>query len=67
MRVVRSDGAGELLDCAARVAPGARFSTLHDGRRTQIDHVLASASLYARLEDARFLNTDLREHEPVMA
>jgi endonuclease/exonuclease/phosphatase family metal-dependent hydrolase len=65
LRVVRSDGAGELLDCAVRVAPEARFSTLHDGRRTQIDHVLASASLYARLQAARFLNADLREHEPV--
>ena len=58
-------GAGELFDCAAGVDAKARFSTLHDGRGTQIDHVLASATLYARLQDARFLNADLREHAPV--
>jgi hypothetical protein len=38
---------------------------MHDGRRTQIDHVLASAALYPRLEEARFLNAELREHAPV--
>jgi endonuclease/exonuclease/phosphatase family metal-dependent hydrolase len=55
----------ELFDCAARIEPRARFSVLHDGRATQIDHVLASAPLYARLERAAFLNTELRQHPPV--
>ena len=66
-RRARSDGAGAAPRLRRSAStPGARFSSLHDGRRTQIDHVLASASLYARLEDARFLNADLREHEPVI-
>jgi endonuclease/exonuclease/phosphatase family metal-dependent hydrolase len=54
-----------LFDCAARIEARARFSVLHDGRATQIDHVLASGPLYARLEDAAFLNADLRQHPPV--
>jgi len=65
VRTVQGEGAGELLDCAAGVDATARFSAMHDGRRTQIDHVLASAGLYSRLQGARFLNADLREHAPV--
>jgi endonuclease/exonuclease/phosphatase family metal-dependent hydrolase len=53
---------GMLLDCAAQVPPEGRFSAIHAGRRSQIDHVLATASLYARLREARFLNAELREH-----
>ena len=41
------------------------WQSLHEGRACQIDHVLASARLYARLETARFLNAELREHAPV--
>lgn len=65
LRVARGEGPGELLDCATRVDARARFSNLHDGRRIQIDHVLASAPLYARLTEARFLNADLRMHDPL--
>jgi endonuclease/exonuclease/phosphatase family metal-dependent hydrolase len=65
LRVARGEGPGELLDCSARVEPRARYSTLHDGRRIQIDHVLASAPLYAHLATARFLNEGLRQHEPL--
>jgi len=65
VRAVRGDGAGELFDCAAGVDAQVRFSAMHDGRRTQIDHVLASANLYRRLQMARFLNAELREHAPV--
>jgi endonuclease/exonuclease/phosphatase family metal-dependent hydrolase len=56
------DRGDHLLDCAARVEASARYSALHEGRRSQIDHILASAGLYARLESAAFLNADLREH-----
>ncbi len=70
-RIVRGEGAqhagprpDELLDCATRVEERARFSTLHEGRRTQIDHVLATRGLYARLQEAAFLNAELREHTP---
>jgi endonuclease/exonuclease/phosphatase family metal-dependent hydrolase len=65
LRVVRGDGAGELLDCADVVDPAARFSTLHESRRSQIDHVLCTGAMRARLQDARFLNAELREHAPV--
>jgi endonuclease/exonuclease/phosphatase family metal-dependent hydrolase len=65
LRAVRGEGEGELYDCSALVEPSARFSSLHDGGACQIDHVLASARLYAHLEAARFLNADLREHAPV--
>ncbi|MGH7297226.1 MAG: endonuclease/exonuclease/phosphatase family protein, partial [Polyangiaceae bacterium] len=65
LRVVRGDGPEELVDCAARVDRQERFSTLHDGRRMQIDHVLASRSLHARLRSASFLNAELRQHDPV--
>jgi endonuclease/exonuclease/phosphatase family metal-dependent hydrolase len=65
VRAVQGEGAGALFDCAAGVDAKARFSAMHEGRRTQIDHVLASAALHARLQDARFLNADLREHAPV--
>lgn len=56
--------ADALLDCTTRIEPRARFSVRHDGRATQIDHVLASAPLYARLETAAFLNAELRQHPP---
>jgi endonuclease/exonuclease/phosphatase family metal-dependent hydrolase len=65
VRAVRGKGDGELFDCAAGVDARARFSAMHEGRRTQIDHVLASIGLYAHLAEARFLNEDLREHAPV--
>lgn len=55
---------GALLDCTGIVPPEGRFSTLHDGRRGQIDHVLATSALHARLQSAEFHNAALREHEP---
>jgi endonuclease/exonuclease/phosphatase family metal-dependent hydrolase len=68
--VVRTLRGGErdvdaLFDCAARIEARARFSTLHDGHAAQIDHALASAGLYGRLEAAQFLHAELREHPPV--
>ncbi|HEY1695283.1 MAG TPA: endonuclease/exonuclease/phosphatase family protein [Polyangiaceae bacterium] len=65
LRVARGEGPGELLDCAARVEARERFSTIHDGRRIQIDHVLASPPLYAHLASARFVNEGLRMHDPL--
>jgi endonuclease/exonuclease/phosphatase family metal-dependent hydrolase len=61
-RALQADGDGSLLDCATIVPIEERFSAIHAGRRIQIDHVLASAPLYARLRSARFLNGALREH-----
>jgi endonuclease/exonuclease/phosphatase family metal-dependent hydrolase len=62
LRTLRSSGDGALFDCAARIEPAARFSILHEGRPEQVDHVLASTSLFERLESARFLNAALRDH-----
>jgi endonuclease/exonuclease/phosphatase family metal-dependent hydrolase len=69
-RILRADSDGvrargdRLLDCAARIEARARYSALHEGRASQIDHVLASEALYARLESAAFLNSELRQHPP---
>jgi endonuclease/exonuclease/phosphatase family metal-dependent hydrolase len=62
VRAVQGEGDGALNDCAWRVPQEARFSAIHDGKRIQIDHVLATDRLYARLTGARFLNGELREH-----
>jgi endonuclease/exonuclease/phosphatase family metal-dependent hydrolase len=62
VRTLQGDGDGALLDCAGRVPLDARFSAIHAGKRVQIDHVLATERLYARLSTARFHHADLREH-----
>jgi endonuclease/exonuclease/phosphatase family metal-dependent hydrolase len=62
-RALQSDGDGSLLDCATVVPEADRFSAIHAGRRIQIDHILATPALYARLRSGRFLNAELREHE----
>jgi endonuclease/exonuclease/phosphatase family metal-dependent hydrolase len=63
LRTLRAWGDGALLDCTSIAPPSARFSIIHEGRHTQVDHVLASASLFERLRTARFLNEELREHD----
>ena len=65
VRIVRGDGPAELLDCATGIPTASRFSAFHEGGPLQIDHVLASAALHARLLDARFLNGDLRARSPI--
>jgi endonuclease/exonuclease/phosphatase family metal-dependent hydrolase len=62
IRALRGEGEGALFDCTAGVDPAARFSVFHAGVPSQIDHVLATAALHARLVDARFLNAELRDH-----
>jgi endonuclease/exonuclease/phosphatase family metal-dependent hydrolase len=62
IRAMRGEGPGELFDCAAGIDAAARFSSIHAGVPGQIDHVLVTAGLYARLVDARFLNESLRDH-----
>jgi endonuclease/exonuclease/phosphatase family metal-dependent hydrolase len=65
LRALRGAGAGAMVDCTTAIDPARRFSHFHDGRPTQIDHVVATAGLHARLRDARFLNEGLREHDPL--
>jgi predicted extracellular nuclease len=63
LRTLRAWGDGALFDCTSTIEQAARFSMIHDGRHTQLDHILASTGLYDRLQSARFLNEELREHE----
>jgi len=67
VELVRGNGcsAGALSSCADRVVLEERFSIRHHGGRSQIDHILASAPLFARLSAARFYNDELREHAPL--
>jgi endonuclease/exonuclease/phosphatase family metal-dependent hydrolase len=70
VRMLRGDGEDALFDCTSGVAREARFSVLHAGAPSQIDHVLASKSLYLGLRGARFLNAALRDHgafDPTLA
>ena len=62
-----SERIGELQSCAEVVPEGGRFSIIHRGNGMQIDHILVSAPLRARLKDAWILNDALREHSPVFA
>jgi len=65
LAALRGEGDGALFDCAADVPAAERYSCLHQGRPTQIDHVLVNAPLHARLRGARFLNEHLRDHGPL--
>jgi endonuclease/exonuclease/phosphatase family metal-dependent hydrolase len=57
-----NSGSAALADCTTGVDPARRFSCFHGDSRVQIDHVLASESLRARLAGARFFNEHLRVH-----
>jgi endonuclease/exonuclease/phosphatase family metal-dependent hydrolase len=59
-----SAGTGALFDCTERIEPACRFSIVHEARPSQVDHILATAGLYASLRGARFLNATLRDHGP---
>jgi len=65
VRAVCSEGQGALLDACASIPAELRYSCLHGGRRIQIDHVLVTAGLHARIQAARIDNADLRQHEPL--
>ncbi len=65
LRIVSGEGTAEpafrLASASAGIAKTVRYSVLHGGAPTAIDHVLLSASLHARLKTARFLNDGLRD------
>jgi endonuclease/exonuclease/phosphatase family metal-dependent hydrolase len=65
VRALRGEGPGALLDASSGIPSASRFSTLHGGRRMQIDHVLVTAPLHGRIVQARLLNEALREHDPL--
>ncbi len=64
LQIVRGSVDGMLHACAAIVPKEARFSTMHGGKKEQIDHILVSAQLRERLEAAAFQNEALRDHGP---
>jgi predicted extracellular nuclease len=61
-RVLCGAGEGALFPCAEKAPEGTRWSILWKGRREQLDHVLATRALHARVHSARFLNEDLKDH-----
>lgn len=58
------DGEGQLFACAELVPEASRYTVLHSSRRDQIDHVLVTPALRARLASAAILNDELRDHGP---
>ena len=50
------------LHSAADALEGDRFSVLHRGTRLEIDHMLLSTGLRARVTRARYVNDGLRDH-----
>ena len=48
-----------------RVAPGQRFTVLHDGRKVLLDHILASQSLASTCQGVEIFNTGLMDEARV--
>jgi endonuclease/exonuclease/phosphatase family metal-dependent hydrolase len=53
-----------LLSAIERVPEHKRWTTLHGGRPSQIDHVLLTPGLHGAIVRADVLNEDLRDHGP---
>jgi predicted extracellular nuclease len=51
-----------LFACAERVPAENRYSCIHGDRKTLIDHVLVSKSLFSQLQTFEIYNEDLRYH-----
>ncbi|HRG95890.1 MAG TPA: endonuclease/exonuclease/phosphatase family protein [Polyangiaceae bacterium] len=63
VRIVLGSGVEPALHAAASRAPAsARVSTLHRGEPEQIDHILHTQRLQARLTSVAFFNEGLRDH-----
>jgi len=62
VRVVSGGGENALVPCADAMPEAARYSILHQGAKQQIDHILTTQALRKRLQSARFLNEELRDH-----
>jgi endonuclease/exonuclease/phosphatase family metal-dependent hydrolase len=62
--VLKIIASSDLACPGERVPAERRFSALHAGKASQIDHVLLSAPLASRIAAARFLNDALRDHGP---
>ena len=66
LQIVLGAAEGALFACAEIIPREARFSTLHAGRKRQIDHVLVSAELRDRLLGAELFNESLQDHGPLV-
>jgi len=64
VHALRSDGPGALFDCTSAAASDLRYSIIHGGRRTQVDHILTTQPLATRVTRAAFDNARLRDHGP---
>lgn len=67
LRILRGDAepTGDVLISAMdRVKEHKRFTALHRGKPGQLDHLLLSADLFAKLTGADVLNDDLHDHGP---
>jgi endonuclease/exonuclease/phosphatase family metal-dependent hydrolase len=68
VRIVRGGfgepSSGVLRNVLDRVAPEKRYSTLHGGAPSLIDHILVSERLQRSLTDVAILNESLRDHGP---
>lgn len=56
-----ADAPRALVDLEARVAPQSRFTVIHAGRPTLIDHILASRALAERWVETTILNDGLQD------
>lgn len=61
VRTLLGQGAGALTSCSHTIPGERRFSVLHRGAGSEIDHLLVNFP--ARLTHARFLNEGLVDHE----
>lgn len=66
LRIIAGFGATALVDPSTRVHADHRFSVLHRGTPEQIDHILLSGNLAAKVQDCCFLNRELRDHSSLL-
>jgi endonuclease/exonuclease/phosphatase family metal-dependent hydrolase len=65
LRLLRGQEPTALVDVTERLAAGRRYTSMHDGRREQIDHLLVSDSLNALCSGAGIENGHVRQHPHV--
>ncbi len=64
VRIVRGHGIHELHSATAGLAEAVRFSALFGGMKEQIDQLLITDSLRARMVEVSILNEHVRDHGP---
>lgn len=64
LRILKGEGADALLSAIDHVKEHKRFTALHRGKPAQLDHLLFSPELHARVTNADIWNEDLYDHGP---